>query len=234
MEHLIEGAEEFDLLLTPEQLAQFSRYQSLLLEWNERINLTALRTPREIQTRHFLDSLTCSFVTGDLNQSSLIDVGSGAGFPGLPLKLIYPGLQLVLLESVRKKAAFLELAVSELGLENVLVISERAEVLGHNPAHRARYDWAAARAVAHLSPLLEYLLPFCRINGHALAQKGKRAAEEVAESQNALEILGGELVELMPISIADESDAYLVVVKKMWDTPKEYPRRAGVPAKRPL
>jgi len=234
MENLEAGADALGLSLNPWQIEQFARYQSLLLLWNERINLTAAHTAQEIQARHFVDSLTCASVSGDLNGKSLIDVGSGAGFPGLPLKILFPDLALVLLESVSKKGDFLREVVSELDLQNVAVIIERAEILGHDETHREQYDWAVARAVAWLPTLLEYLLPFCSTGGHALAQKGERASEEIEEAQSAISILGGELVESLAIELNDGSESNLVVVRKVNATPEKYPRRVGVPRKRPL
>jgi 16S rRNA (guanine527-N7)-methyltransferase len=234
MDYLLESVEELGLSLTARQVEQFARYQSLLLDWNQRMNLTAAKSPQEIQTRHFADSLTCALVTGDLNAQSLIDVGSGAGFPGLPLKILFPQMKLVLLESIAKKGAFLDQVVSMLGLEDVTIIVERAETVGHDAAHRQQYDWAVARAVAHLSPLLEYLLPFCRIGGHALAQKGARALEELSDAQEAVRILGGKVRTQFPVASSAETDAYLIVIEKIRETPEKYPRRAGIPVKRPL
>lgn len=234
MDYLLESVEELGLSLTARQVEQFARYQSLLLDWNQRMNLTAAKSPQEIQTRHFADSLTCALVTGDLNAQSLIDVGSGAGFPGLPLKILFPQMKLVLLESIAKKGAFLDQVVSMLGLEDVTIIVERAETVGHDAAHRQQYDWAVARAVAHLSPLLEYLLPFCRIGGHALAQKGARALEELSDAQEAVRILGGKVRAQFPVASSAETDAYLIVIEKIKETPERYPRRAGIPVKRPL
>jgi 16S rRNA (guanine527-N7)-methyltransferase len=234
MDYLLDSVEELGLSLTAGQIKQFARYQSLLVEWNQRVNLTAAKSLREIQTRHFADSLTCALVTGDLNAQSLIDVGSGAGFPGIPLKILFPQMKLVLLESIAKKGAFLDQLASTLELEDVTVIVDRAETLGHDAAHRQQYNWAVARAVAHLSPLLEYLLPFCRIGGHALAQKGARASEELVDAQEAIRILGGQLSEQLAVGSSDETDAYLIVVAKIKETPEKYPRRAGMPVKRPL
>jgi 16S rRNA (guanine527-N7)-methyltransferase len=234
MDFLLSSVDSFGIALDARQVERFSAYQDLLLSWNKRVNLTAAQTPEAIQTRHFADSLSCLLVTGDLSGQRLIDVGSGAGFPGLPLKICFPDLELTLLESVGKKADFLQAVVAELGLEDVAVINKRAEVLGQDPLHRQRYDWAAARAVAHLSPLLEYLLPFCRVGGHALAQKGSRALEELVEAADAIALLGGTSGRIAPITLSNESLAYLIVVDKIRDTPQRYPRRNGVPLKRPL
>ena len=234
MDYLEEYEGKLGISLTAEQLERFARYQALLLEWNQRINLTAAKSAQEIQVRHFVDSLTCMLATGDLNGRSLIDIGSGAGFPGLPLKIVNPHMELVLVESVEKKGGFLKEVVQELNLAKVSVVMDRAEVIGHKPEHRQRYDWAVARAVAPLSPLLEYLLPLCRVGGHALAQKGARAEEELLSSREAIEILGGKVVDQIPVPLTGEADAKLIVIEKLRDTPRKFPRRVGIPMKRPL
>ncbi|MBK8984766.1 MAG: 16S rRNA (guanine(527)-N(7))-methyltransferase RsmG [Chloroflexi bacterium] len=221
--------------LTAVQLAQFACYLALLLEWNERLNLTAVRQPEAIQQRHFLDSLTCALVTGDLNGRVLIDVGTGAGFPGLPLKILYPELQLTLVESVAKKTDFLLVVAAELGFDDVVVLVERAENLGQMGDHREQYDWAVARAVAEMRVLAEYLLPLCRVGGHMLAQKGEAAAAETAAASAAIRVLGGGAAALTPApSVGQEKPHYLVVVPKIAPTPAVYPRRPGMPGKRPL
>lgn len=235
MATLAQGAAAFGLALSDKQLASFATYQQLLLEWNQRFNLTAIDQPREIQLRHFLDSLTCALVTGDLSGQRLIDVGSGAGFPGLPLKLLYPELQLTLVESVTKKTRFLEELAATLGLDGVTILAERAENLGRQPAHREQYDWATARAVAAITVLAEYLLPLVRLGGRMLAQKGAGAVEEAAAAVPAFSILGGGRPELHEVQLPGrEETRYLVVVEKIGFTPQRYPRRPGMPAKRPL
>lgn len=234
MNYLEESAGKLELSLTAKQFEQFARYQALLLEWNKRVNLTGAKSPREVQIRHFADSLTCALAAGDLNGQSLIDIGSGAGFPGIPLKILFPQLKLVLLESIEKKGVFLNEVIMDLGLDDVSVVIERAEMAAHDVVHRRQYDWAVARAVAHLSPLLEYLLPFCRIGGHALAQKGARASEELHESKEALQILGGEVSDVFSVDSDRDAHAQLIVVEKVRETPDKYPRRAGIPVKRPL
>ena len=223
------------LTMSNAQVAQFAQYQELLMAWNARFNLTALRDEQQIQRRHFLDSLACSLATGDLNHRRLVDVGTGAGFPGLPLKIIFPDMELTLVESVGKKASFLQAVVDELALESVRIITGRVEALGQNPNHRERYDWAVARAVASMAILVEYLLPLVAVRGHALAQKGRRAAEECAQAERGIRMLGGGSPRLLPLQIPGEDEpTNLVVIEKIMPTPQQYPRRVGIPAKRPL
>jgi 16S rRNA (guanine527-N7)-methyltransferase len=235
MNELATWAASFGLNLTDEQLAQFAVYEALLLEWNERISLTAIREPRAIRIRHFLDSLSCATVTGPLNGQSLIDVGSGAGFPGLPLKILYPAIRLTLVDSVAKKTRFLELVVGELGLREVTVITGRAEALGREIAHREQYDWVVARAVAELRVLAEYLLPLARVGGFALAQKGDSARPESVAAAQAVALLGGGEVTITSIHLPETDQTHnLVLIPKVRPTAARYPRRPGVPAKRPL
>ena len=221
--------------LLPSQVVQFAAYEALLLEWNERIALTAIREPGHLRVRHFLDALSCAAATGPLDGQSLIDIGSGAGFPGLPLKILYPDLRLTLVDSVAKKARFLELVAAELGLREVTVIAKRAEVLGQDPIHREQYDWATARAVAELRVLAELLLPLCRVGGRVLAQKGGSAAKELVIAAPAIAALGGVASQLIPVQLPEtEATHYLVVIDKAATTDARYPRRPGIPAKRPL
>ncbi|MCA9897022.1 MAG: 16S rRNA (guanine(527)-N(7))-methyltransferase RsmG [Ardenticatenaceae bacterium] len=221
--------------LTSEQVDQFALYQQLLLDWNERMNLTAVRDPAEIRVRHFLDSLSCARVMGDLNGRSLVDVGTGAGFPGLPLKILFPQLRLTLVESVAKKGQFLQAVVDALALDEVRILAERAEVLGQQPQHRQQYDWGVARAVAELRVLVEYLLPLCRVGGTMLAQKGEGVHEELKSAATAVRILGGSEPILADVALPEREQLhYFVTIKKVEDTPTKYPRRVGMPGKRPL
>jgi 16S rRNA (guanine527-N7)-methyltransferase len=238
MEELLAGVQELPLSLKPEHLDAFRFYQQELIDWNERFNLTAITDDSGVQIRHFLDSLSCvlALESGDrFGGKRVIDVGTGAGFPGLPLKILCPGMRLTLLEATTKKITFLQHIVDSLGLKDVMLIHARAEELGQDAAHREQYDWAIARAVADLPILVEYLLPFVRLHGRALAQKGESAPAEVHRSAWALAQVGGQVRRLTPVNLRGLTETrYLVVMDKVAATPAKYPRRAGMPSKRPL
>ncbi|MCS7221283.1 MAG: 16S rRNA (guanine(527)-N(7))-methyltransferase RsmG [Anaerolineae bacterium] len=245
MERLRQGARQMGIELTEEQLTCFRRFSDLLLEWNRRFNLTAMDSPEQVEVRHFLDSLSCLTVLSQLaseegaphlsTSPAAIDVGTGAGFPGLALKIAWPALRLTLLEATGKKVRFLEHVIAELGLRNVIAIHGRAEELAHQPEHRAVYDLALARAVASLSPLLELTLPFLRLHGWLLAWKGPAAAAEAMASERALAVLGGRLHCIFPVEVPYlAEERFIVAVQKAHPTPEQFPRRAGVPVRRPL
>ncbi len=221
--------------LTSKQLSSLAIYEQALIEWNTRVNLTAVDEPEKIRTKHFLDSLTCFRAMRDTPMDRVIDLGTGAGFPGLPLKIIFPRMRLTLVDSVRKKTDFCEYIVNELELKEVDIIQNRAEIVGHSAAHRERYDWAVARSVAVMPVLMEFLLPFAMIGGKVLAMKGENAPAETQDAEHAIQILGGHLHKLLPISLPGVADQrYLVVIDKVAATPHKYPRRVGRPAKKPL
>jgi len=223
------------LSLTSRQLSALQKYEQELLDWNARINLTAIRDPESIRVKHFLDSLTCILAMRDAFPTRLIDIGTGAGFPGIPLKIIYPNLQLTLVESVKKKADFCQNIINTLHLDGVEVISLRAEEVGQMPSHRQKYDWAVARAVATLPVLVEYLLPLVKVGGRALAQKGETAHAEAQNAEHAIQLLGGRLRQLIPVALPGVADEhFLVVIEKIAATPPLYPRRVGIPTKNPL
>ncbi|MBA4420854.1 MAG: 16S rRNA (guanine(527)-N(7))-methyltransferase RsmG [Anaerolinea sp.] len=224
----------FQITLSPKQVRLFSTYEQLLLEWNRKINLTAIRDIPSIRVKHFLDSLSLvRSISGP--PTSCIDVGTGAGFPGIPLKIVYPKMRLTLVESIGKKATFCQLVVDALSLSNVEVIASRAEDAGHLSAHREKYDLALARAVACMPTLAEYLLPLVRIGGWMIAQKGSSAHEETQTAAHAFKVLGGELESILSVELPGVSDErFLVVVKKIAATPGQYPRFAGQPVKKPL
>ncbi len=226
-------AGSWGLHLDQRQIEQFARYSAELRAWNTRVNLTAITDEREIVTRHFLDSLRCALSWGE-HPSCLIDVGSGAGFPALPLKILAPALHVTLVESVGKKAAFLRHIIATLDLRNVTVVTARAEVVGRDPRHREQYDVVTARAVAELAILAEYCLPFCAIGGRVLAPKGSDVDDEVARARVAIARLGGQLLNVEPVDIPGVEPRTLVVIAKIAPTPAAYPRAVGVPVKRPL
>ena len=236
MEKFIQDTQTLlNLRLTPRQISALQRYEQELIDWNNRMNLTAIREPEGIRTKHFLDSYTCLLAFRDIPPTSLIDIGTGAGFPGLPLKIIYPNMRLTLVDSIGKKTTFCQHVVNVLGMEKVEVLQSRAEELGQNKAHREKYDWAVARAVANLNILVEYLLPLARVGGGILAQKGESAPAEAHAAEGAIRLLGGHLRQLIPITLPGVADErFLVVVDKIAASPPNYPRRVGVPSKTPL
>jgi 16S rRNA (guanine527-N7)-methyltransferase len=221
--------------LLPAQIQAFQAYTDILMEWNRRFNLTAIGDPKAVQVKHFLDSLSCLKVMRLEQGTRVIDIGTGAGFPGLPLKIAVPRIRLTLIESAGKKAEFCRTVVEHLGLRDVEVVHARAEEAGRDPAHREHYDWSVARAVAELSVLAEYLLPLVKVGGYALAQKGESGPAEAHAAAGSLRLLGGAVEKIIPVELPGISETrYLVVVKKTGCTPDRYPRRPGVPSKKPL
>ena len=236
MENLArEALSLFNVHMTGRQVMALITYERELLDWNQKFNLTAIRDVESIRTKHFLDSFSCVQAWKANPPRRLVDVGTGAGFPGIPLKIIYPSMQLTLVESVGKKAKFCQHIVEVLGLENVKVIHSRAEDLGQKTEYRETYDWAVARAVANLNVLSEYLLPLVKIGGTVLAQKGESGPAEAQSAEKAMKLLGGKLKQLIPVNLPGVADdRYLVLVDKVAATPPKYPRSAGVATKTPL
>ena len=237
MEALLSGVQRLGFDLGEEQIALFQRYFQELVEWNRRTNLTAITDYREVQTKHFLDSLTVSLVIPrDVTANgTLMDVGSGAGFPGLPLKILWPGLRVTLVESVGKKAAFLRHLAGALGLEGVEVRTQRAESLGHDPQVRDTFDVVVSRAVADLSVLAELTLPFCKLGGRVVAQKKSGIEDELNGAERAISLLGGALERVGVVDLEEIGEPrWLVVLAKDAESPSRYPRRPGIPTKRPL
>jgi 16S rRNA (guanine527-N7)-methyltransferase len=238
MEKLVEGARQLALPLTERQLQQFQTYYEQLVEWNRRVNLTGITDYEEVQVKHFVDSLTIvmalegsALVKGNF---ALLDIGTGAGMPGIPLKIAHPEARLVLLDSIAKKTAFLRHIVGELGLDGVDVLTERAEEIGHLPDYRERFDLVVCRAVGQLATVAELSLPFCRIGGLAVIPKKDGIEQELSQGNGAIGILGGKLKSVREVTIKGLDQHLLVVLEKTSPTPVTYPRRPGIPAKRPL
>lgn len=245
MELLLTGASQLGISLSEGQLDQFETFFHELSEWNQRANLTAITGYEEVQVKHFLDSLTVCLAAGEILTRAasasrqipvhVIDVGAGAGLPGLALKLAFPGLRLSLVESVAKKTAFLEHVSAKLGLEDVNVHTGRAEVLARQENLRNAFDLAVVRGVAKLPLLLEYCLPFCKAGGRLVALKHGGDGRELDAAANALAELGGRIEQVVPVELEGLTDDRVVIAAAMTGpTPERYPRRTGIPAKRPL
>ena len=234
MEILSKGAARLGLELGDTQLKQFERYMSLLLEWNEKINLTAITEKDEILVKHFLDSITL-LLSGKLPQSaSLIDIGAGAGFPSVPVKIARPDLDVTMLDSLNKRIDFLNCVIKELGLADIKAVHARAED-GARTELRESFDIATARAVANLSVLAEYALPFVKVGGYFVAMKGTAPEEEINAAKPAIKLLGGKIEDVREIYIPEGDLSHTrVIVKKTGKTPSKYPRKAGKPVKDPI
>ncbi len=229
------GAKEYGLSLSDNQVLQLETYMKLLIEWNEKVNLTAITEPEEIITKHFLDSMSVFGTEYIKNGDSVIDVGTGAGFPGLIMKIANPKIKLTLLDALNKRLNFLQAVCEEINVSDVNFVHSRAEDGGNNPLYREKYDVAIARAVANMSTLSEYLLPFVKVGGYFIAMKGPLADEELENAKNAINILGGKLENVVEVNIPYTDLRHrIVVVKKIKPCPKGYPRKAGTPSKKPL
>jgi len=235
---LIDGCQKMGININNEQIRKFSRYLELLVQWNQKINLTSLKTPQEIIIKHFLDSISCVKVINKYINTegiSVIDVGTGAGFPGIPIKIICPSIRLSLLEARKKKTRFLEKVTEEMNFQQVEILNGRAETFGKCPDYREKYDITISRAVAPLNILSEYCLPLVRVGGLFVAQKGRSYKKETEKSFKTIQVLGGELigVENVRIPFIDQ-ERHLLLIKKIKGTPSKYPRKEGFPQKRPL
>ncbi len=223
--------------LTAEQMSALHIFFENLVQWNEVMNLTAITEEGEVYVKHFLDSLTAVrlFHTVDVSRGTLIDVGTGAGFPGLVLAIAFPNLQVTLMDSLNKRIKFLEDTVNKIGLKNVNCVHARAEELARNAKYREQFDFAVSRAVANTSTLSEYCLPFVKVSGAFIAYKSEKAEEELVSGRKAIEILGGKLeVQDEFVLPGTEFNRTLLVIRKEKSTAKKYPRKAGTPSKEPL
>jgi 16S rRNA (guanine527-N7)-methyltransferase len=225
----------FGIRLSPVQLVMLEEYEKELIKWNAHYSLTAIHEPEQIRVKHFLDSISPLMVIQNTPVSSLIDIGTGAGFPGIPLKILLPDTEVVLVDSVSKKAEFCQHVINHLDLKKISVVQDRVERLAREENFREYFDWAVARAVAQLPTLSEYMLPFVKVGGKMLAMKGDQGPIETQQSGSALSVLGGELEEVKKITLPGVSDdRYLITILKKASTPERYPRRVGIPTKRPL
>lgn len=237
MSLLYQHALEFGIDLTPTQQEQFETYYRLLIEWNEKFNLTAITEYTSVQLKHFLDSLSAApvLLKEGAAEKRLIDIGAGAGFPGMPLALAFPDLRVTLLEATGKKVRFLDQVIRELDLQNVTAVPARAEEYARLSPHREDFDFAVARALAPMRTLIEYTLPFVRVGGIAIAYKAVDAEQETAETKRGITILGGRLREIVAVKLGDLDDVrHLVVIDKVAPTPDQYPRGGGLPKNKPL
>lgn len=232
-----EALDQKGVHLSATQMAQFEQYYHLLVDWNERINLTAITDQQEVYLKHFYDSLMPLWLTPySFEDQKLIDIGAGAGFPSIPMAIAVPTLQVTIVDSLNKRIQFLNTLCQELGLsDRIQAIHARAEDVGQDPKYRGQFDLVTARAVAALPVLSELCLPLAKKGGHFLALKGARADEEVQEATKAIQVLGAKyettVTEALP---NEEGERAIVLIRKTLDTPKKYPRKAGKPNKQPI
>ena len=234
-DRFLKSLEKLNIHLNEKQVYQFMKYYEMLIETNKVMNLTAITDFDEVIDKHFVDSLALIQAI-DLNKElKVIDVGTGAGFPGIPLKIAFPELDILLLDSLNKRIHFLDQVISELGLENIQTIHGRAEDFGKNPLYREKFDLCVSRAVANLSTLSEYCVPFVTVDGYFISYKSGKVQEELDASRHAVDILGGKVEKCLNYALADtDMERSLVVIHKLKPTKKAYPRKAGKPSKEPL
>ncbi|WP_313803101.1 16S rRNA (guanine(527)-N(7))-methyltransferase RsmG [Cytobacillus sp.] len=235
IEQFIEMLGAKGISLSPQQLQQYETYYSTLVEWNEKMNLTAITDKPEVYLKHFYDSITAAFYFDFKEPIHICDVGAGAGFPSLPIKIAFPELHVTIVDSLNKRISFLEHLSNQLGLKNVQFIHDRAETFGQKKEHREAYDVVTARAVARLSVLSELCLPLVKVGGTFVAMKGASAKEELEAGKKAIAVLGGKLNQSYSFTLPqEESERNILIIKKEKSTPKKYPRKPGTPNKTPI
>ena len=230
---LSENVSKFNVKLSKEQIEQFNQYMNLLIEWNQKMNLTAITEPNEVIEKHFVDSLTIERYLQ--NAKNILDIGTGAGFPGIPLKIVEPEKEITLLDALNKRINFLQEVIKSLKLEKVEAIHGRAEEFVKQLSIRESYDIVTSRAVAKLNVLLEYMLPFTKVGGKCICMKANDIEEELEEAQKAIQVLGGKLEKVDSITLPESNiQRKIVIIQKVSNTPNKFPRKAGMPAKEPI
>ncbi len=230
---LYEKALKIDIKISEKELEKFYQYMKLLIEWNEKMNLTAIIEPNDVILKHFIDSITINKYIDE--QSKVMDIGTGAGFPGIPLKILNEDVKMTLVDSLNKRVQFLKEVGKQLELTNIEYIHSRAEELAGSSLHRQQYDFVTSRAVARLTTLLEYMLPFVKIGGRCICMKGPNIIEELEEARKAIQLLGGEIETTENMLLPDSNqERNIIIIKKVVDTPAKYPRKAGIPSKQPI
>lgn len=237
VDKMTSGLKEVGMELSEKQMNQFYHYYELLIEWNKVMNLTAITELDEVVSKHFIDSMTLIKAVADIGSkdASVIDIGTGAGFPGIPLKIAFPNLKVTLLDSLNKRINFLNEVIEQLGLEQIVTIHGRAEDFGKNLEYREKFDYCVSRAVANAATLSEYCLPYVKVGGSFIPYKSGKIDEELENGKKAIKTLGGEIREVVRFQLqAADADRALVVIHKTEKTPKRFPRKAGVPSKEPI
>ena len=234
IDELQAAAEKFNIELNDTQLEQFDTFYRLVVEWNNKVNLTAITDPSDFAVKHVIDSISIWNDDKFANVKTIIDVGTGAGFPGVPLKIYRPHLKVTLLDSLAKRINFLKTAVEVCHLEDIELIHGRAEDAAHNPELRETFDLAVSRAVAKLNILAEYCVPFVKVGGYFAALKGSNIKEELQDAKSAVKVLGGVDIECIDIALPNNNERNLIYIKKASKTSDKYPRKAGIPERKPL
>lgn len=230
-----DGCSQMGIVIADEEIEKMMKFKMIVLDWNKKMNLTSIKDGRDFVIKHLLDSISCLTIDEVKKKQKVIDIGTGAGFPSIPLKIMLPEIELTLLDSSSKKIDFLEEVCMSLELEKVEVIHGRAEELGQNKEYRECYDLVLARAVAPMNVLVEYCLPFLKVGGHFVSQKGPRLEEEIKTAKVAIDILGGEVKYIEKITLPfEELDHKIIVIEKVNKSPTKYPRKVGKPTKKPM
>lgn len=237
VDKMMSGLKEVGITLSEKQIDQFYQYYELLIEWNKVMNLTAITELEEVVSKHFVDSMTLVKAVSDIGaqDACIIDVGTGAGFPGIPLKIAFPNLKITLLDSLNKRIKFLDEVIAQLGLEQIVTIHGRAEDFGKDSKYREQFDFCVSRAVANAATLSEYCLPLVKVGGCFIPYKSGKIDEELENGKKAIKTFGGEIQNVVRFQLESaDADRALVVIRKIEKTPKKYPRKAGLPSKEPI